>query len=93
MFSNPEIALQIIIFLLAVSFVISSLVFLISKKLFLSLVVMSVLSNAVWLFDIFTGSEIYYSYDIMFLFYFSLYIWPLINIFLVIKYLKKRKLS
>jgi len=85
-FGDPGIDLQITIFLLIVSFIISLVVLALAKRKFLSVIVFSFLGNLVLLGAIFTRSEIFDFYDIKWLKYFSLFIWTLLNIFLIIHY-------
>ncbi|GBE16851.1 hypothetical protein BMS3Abin15_00675 [bacterium BMS3Abin15] len=81
--------MQITVFLLVISAIISIGIYIFSKKLFKSVVVFSVLANLAFLVNI--GSRMFVFYHIKFLLYFSSLIWPLINIFLIIKYLKSKK--
>ena len=86
MFSYPDLDLKISITLLVISFVIGLITWGISKKWLLGLIVFSILGNLSFLVNI--GSRMFVSYDIKWLGYSSLFIWPLINIFLIIKYRK-----
>ncbi len=85
----PDLDLQISLSLFAISFVVGLITWAISRKWFLGLVVFSILGNLSFLGNI--GSFMFKSYGIEWLQYFSLFIWPLINIFLIIKYRKQRK--
>ncbi len=89
LFSTPDLDLQISLFLLAASFIIALIVWAISRKWFLALIVFSMLGNLSFLVNI--GSMMFDSYNIQWLGYFSLFIWPIINVALIIKYLKIRK--
>ena len=89
MFSYPSMDLQISFALLVTSFVIGIITWAISRKWFLGLIIFSVLGNLSFLINI--GSRMYVSYGIKWFGYFSLFIWPFINIFLIIKYRKQRR--
>lgn len=91
LFGSPSIDLWITIFLLGVSLLASLIVLAAAKRKFLAIVIFSLLGNLVLLLDILTGSEIFYVYDIRWIFYFSLLIWPLLNIYLIYYYLKSKK--
>lgn len=83
--------LKITIFLLIVAFVISLIVLVFSRRVFLSLVIFSMLGNLVLWMNIFTGSEIFYVYDVRWIYYFSLFVWPLLNIFLIYYLVRSKK--
>jgi len=87
-FSDPALDLQISLVLLAVSFVVALIVLAISKKKFLSLIIFSVLGNVSFLINI--GSRMFDVYSIKWLGYFALIFWPIINIYLIIKYFSKK---
>lgn len=89
LFSTPDLDLQISLFLLAASFIVALIVWAFSKKWLLALIVFSVLGNLSFLVNI--GSFMFISYNIKWLQYLSLFIWPIINLALIIKYLKIRK--
>ena len=65
--------------------------FLFFRKWKLSIVIFSVGSNVGWFFDSFFGSNLFYVYNIVWLSYFSLLIWPLINLAAIIWYVRTRK--
>jgi hypothetical protein len=88
-FSDPTLDLKINLALLAISFIIALVVWAISKKKFLAIVVFSVLGNLSFLVSI--GSRFFIFYHIEWLKYLSLFIWPIINIYLIIKYFSKNK--
>jgi hypothetical protein len=88
-FSDPAFDLKLSLNLLGLSFIIALIVWAVTKKKFLSLVIFSVLGNLSFLVNI--GSRMFISYDLKWVGYFSLFIWPVINIYLVIKYWQKRK--
>jgi len=83
-FGSSSIDLKITIFLLAVSFLISLVILLFSKKIYLAVLVFSILANISFLLNI--GSEMFVAYHFLWFGYFSLLIWPLLNIFLIIHY-------
>ena len=83
---DPSIDLKISIFLVAVSLVISLIVLVLANRKLLAIVVFSILGNLSFLLNI--GSEMFDSYDIKWLGYFSLLIWPIINILLIVYYAK-----
>ena len=78
--------LQVTIFLIVISLIISFVVFLRNKLL--AIVTFSVLSNASLLLNI--GSEMFYFNNIEWLQYFSIFVWPVINIILIGRYLWKK---
>jgi uncharacterized sodium:solute symporter family permease YidK len=73
---------------LVVSFIVGLITWAISRKWFLALIVFSILGNLSFLVNI--GSRMFVSYGIKWFGYFSLFIWPLITIFLIIKYRKQK---
>jgi hypothetical protein len=83
---DPSIDIRISFFLVAVSLVISLIVLIFAKRKLLSVVVFSILGNLAFLLNI--GSEMFDSYNIKWFGYFSLLIWPIVNIFLIIYYAK-----
>lgn len=85
-FGSSTIDLKITIFLLVISLLISLAVWLYSKKIVVAFLILSVLSNASFLVNI--GSEMFDFYNIVWFLYFSVLIWPIINIILIIYYLK-----
>ena len=83
-FGDPSVDLWITIFLLGVSFTVSLAVFILAKRKFLALIVFSVLGNLSLWSNI--GSEMFDSFNIMWLKYFSVFLWPILNILLIIHY-------
>lgn len=81
--------LSIIIFFIGVSIAISLLVFQKTKNKMLFWVVFSCLSNGVLFLVSISGSLIFRIYHIELLQYFSIFLWPVINIFIIILYFKK----
>jgi len=86
MFSYPDLDLKISIALLIISFIIGLVTWGFSRKWFLGLIVFSILGNLSFLGNI--ESRMFYIYHLRWLKYFSLFAWPLVNIFLIIKYRK-----
>jgi len=89
-FGSPSVDLWIAMFLLAVSLIISLIVFALAKRKLLALVVFSVLGNATFLIAAFLHSEIFRAYEIIWFEIFSLLIWPFLNIFLIVYYIKTK---
>lgn len=87
-FSNPVLDMQITTTLLILSAIVAVIVFAVSRKIFKTLVVFSVLANLSFLVNI--GSRMFISFGLLWLQYFSLIIWPVINIFLIIKYNQRK---
>ncbi|HPN96273.1 MAG TPA: hypothetical protein PLK35_00755 [Candidatus Moranbacteria bacterium] len=85
-FTDPGLDLQISLFLLGVSFITGLVVFAVTKKIKLAGIIFSVLGNLSFLISI--GSRMFIAYDLKWLQIFSLFIWPIINIFLIIHYFK-----
>ncbi len=88
MFSYPDIDLKISIALLVVSFIIGLITWGFSKKWLLGLVVFSILGNLSFLVNI--ESRMFYIYHLKWLKFFALFIWPFINIVLIIIYRKQK---
>lgn len=74
------------IFLLSISLIISLIVLIFSRRKILALVFFSITSNLVFLADAFSHSEMFRAYGLIWLEIFSLLIWPIINIGLIIYY-------
>jgi len=87
-FGDPSVDLWITGFLIGVSFVVSLVIFALAKRKILALVIFSILCNLSFLINI--GSEMFRVYHIKWLGYFSVFIWPVLNIFLIIWYVKTR---
>lgn len=85
-FGSSSIDLQVIIFLLGIFFITSLVIFAIAKRKFLAVLVFSILANAVFFLSVLTGSEFFRAYHIIWFSYFSFFIWPILNIFLIIHY-------
>ncbi len=81
-FSSPSLDLEITIFLTILVIILSLGIFIFSKKKLLSLFLASLLSNVIWFYGIdFNLSEIF---NLKFIFYFSRFYWPVINLFLFV---------
>ena len=93
MFSDINLPndLSVIIFLVIVFLGIALIVLRRSKNALLSATVFSVLCNIIVLFAISLKSLIFFTYNLEWLQYFSLLIWPLLNIYLIIKYFQTKK--
>jgi len=70
--------------------IISILIFLIKKNFVKAILFFSLLSNIAFVILVFAHSLIFTKYNIEWLKYFSMFIWPLINVVLVIIYRKQR---
>lgn len=88
-FSNPAFDMQMTITLIIISVVITLIFFARSKSLPKALVIFSVLANLSFLINIWSRMFVYY--HILFVLYFSIIIWPVINIVLLIKFFKNKK--
>lgn len=84
LFGSPSIDLWITIFILGISAVVSLVVLAFAKRKLLAVVIFTILGNLALLINI--GSRMFRTYDIMWLKYFAVFIWPIINIFLIIYY-------
>lgn len=81
-FSSPSADLKVIIVLLVIALVISAVAYIFSKKLLLSIAIFSILGNVVLYLN--AGSEIFDIYKIKWLVKFTISIWPLFNIVLLL---------
>lgn len=87
----PDVDLLISEVLLMISSVTGLIVWGISKKWFLALIVFSVMGNLSIIVN--ADSRMFDAYGIVWLKYFSLIIWPIINVVLIIKYRKEKNAS
>jgi len=82
-------------YLIGIIVIISIVTGVLSKKIFLPFVILSVLSNIIFLLAVFSHSLLFRIYNIELFSYFSVFIWPIVNIVLIIiltvKYLKSKK--
>jgi len=88
-FSDPQLDLKISLYLFAFSVLVGLIVFGKTKKRFLSLVVFSILGNFSFLINMW--SRMFITYDLKWLQIFSLLIWPILNIVMLIKYFSSKK--
>ena len=85
-FGDPSVDLWITVFLFGVSLIVSLIFLALAKRKILAIIVFSVLANiSVWLN---IGSEMFDSYSIQWLWYFSVFIWPVLNIIFIIWYVR-----
>jgi len=89
--SSPSRELNVVLILLVVFVFISVFVFIKTKKKINSILIFSLLSNFLFLLISLSGSSLFTIYDLIYFQYFSLFIWPIINLFLIIKYFKSSK--
>lgn len=78
--------LKITMLLVVVSFFIALISYVSKRSIFFSLMILSILANFSFLLNV--GSDMFDSYNIVWLLYFSVFIWPIINILLIIYYAK-----
>ena len=90
--SSPSADIQIIIFLLIISLAIAATTYFFSKKILVSIFVMSLLSNVILYLN--SGSRAFDIYNLKSIVIFTLDYWPYINIvlliLLIISILKKK---
>ncbi len=83
---SPSMDLKLTVFLLVAAFIASLVVLIfISRKIF-SFLLFSILVNAVFFMGVLTGSNMFDFYNIVWLLYFSFFIWPILNILFIIYY-------
>lgn len=82
---------MVVSYLIGAAFIVSLFFFVIKKKTSFSLIVLSVLINLIFLSALFLKSSFFRAYELEWLQYFSLFIWPVINIILVIWYVRRKK--
>ena len=80
---------SLIVWFLVISAIIAYLIFIRSKNKFLSLTFFSCFSNGAFFLTAISGSLIFRIYNVEWLQYFSLFIWPLANVLLIIKSFRK----
>ncbi|HBB37204.1 MAG: hypothetical protein UX02_C0002G0410 [Candidatus Moranbacteria bacterium GW2011_GWC1_45_18] len=78
----------ITLFLLSISFIVSLIFFAVARRKILALIVFSVLANISVLLN--AGSGMFDFYSIGWLKTFSVLIWPLLNIFFIIRYVQTK---
>jgi hypothetical protein len=85
---SARIDIWITLFLLCVSLIVSLIVFALARRKISALMVFSILGNLSILLNI--GSGMLDFYGIQWLWYLSVFIWPILNIFLIVYYLKTK---
>ncbi len=83
--------LSIMLWLFGISVIISLFIFIKLKNKALALLALSILSGGILFLASVSGSLIFRIYNIEWLQYFALFIWPIINIILVVFYVRKKK--
>lgn len=83
--------LSIMLWLFGISVIVSLFVLIRLKNKALALLVLSILSGGILFLVSVSGSFIFRIYSIEWLQYFALFIWPIINIILVVLYVRKKK--
>ncbi len=89
-FLNCPDDLSVMLWLLGIVFFISFFIWTKSKNRALSLVVFSSLSNIVLFLISISGSLVFRIYNIEWLQYFSIFIWPIVNIIFITLYVRKK---
>jgi hypothetical protein len=85
--SNPSLDLKITLFLMAFVFFVSLLVLAKKKKWLPAVLTFSLLGNLIC----FMSMGVFTYYGASFISYFTFYIWPIINILLIIYYAQKKR--
>lgn len=80
--------LNVMGFLLLISFIISIVIGIIFKKRQLATISFSILGNISFFLNI--GSDIFYIHNLIWLKYIIIFIWPTLNLYLLIKYFLKK---
>jgi hypothetical protein len=88
MFSDPSFDLSVSLILFSLAFLVAGIIWAITKKRFLALLVFSLLGNLSFLVNI--GSMMFDFYSIKWVGYFSLLVWPVLNIYLLINYFSNK---
>jgi len=81
--------LKLTIFLLGMALVASLVVFIFSRRKIFSLLLFSILANTVFLGGVITKSDMFDFYNMVWLLYFSFFIWPILNIAFIVYLIKK----
>ncbi|OGI27401.1 MAG: hypothetical protein A2359_01170 [Candidatus Moranbacteria bacterium RIFOXYB1_FULL_43_19] len=89
-FGSPSLDLKLTIFLIVVVFIISLVVLIFARRKIFSLLLFSILANTVFLLGVLTKSDMFDFYNIVWLLYFSFFIWPIINILFLVYYAKTK---
>jgi len=88
-FGSPSMDLKLTIFLLGMALVASLVVFIFSRRKIFSLLLFSILANTVFLGGVITKSDMFDFYNMVWLLYFSFFIWPILNIAFIVYLIKK----
>lgn len=88
---SPDIDMQMVVFLIVIVFIISLVIAFFIKEKVKALVVFSVLVNLILFLFITLGTELFYFYDILWARTFSVFVWPVLNIFLINKIFFSKK--
>lgn len=83
--------LSVMLWLLGISFFVALFILMKSKNRILALMVFSIFSNTILFLISISGSLIFRIYGVEWLQYFSIFVWPLINIILIIWYVRNKK--
>jgi hypothetical protein len=90
MFSNAQWDLYAMILLILLSLIVSGIVMIFAKRKSNALILFSILANASVFLLLLMGTPLFDFYGIKFLAAASFYIWPIINLYLIIKFFAKR---
>lgn len=88
-FSDPILDMQITLGLIFLSLLISLIVFLFKRNFWFAVILFSVLSNVAVLLN--AGSRMFQFYHLLWMYWFLIGVWPLINLFSIIFYVRKQK--
>lgn len=81
----------VVAYLIGFSFLVSLLILLFSRKIRVALISFSVLLNGVFLLGIYSRSDFFYINNLEWFGYFSLFVWPILNIIFIILYARRKK--
>jgi len=92
---SPSLDFKMTLIEIAVALVISIVILLLTRKKLLPVILFSVLGNIIFFLDILARSEYFAIHKIVWLQYFTVFVWPIINLVLIIilavKYFKSKK--
>ena len=88
-FSDPILDMDITLALVFVSACLGIIIGLLKKNWKIAIAVFSTLSNLAFLINI--GSRMFQTYHILWIFWVSVFIWPIINLFLIIWIVRSKK--
>lgn len=77
-------------YLIISAFILALIIYVVSKKKFLSTLIFSVFINGIFISAVFLRSLLFQIYGVEWLQYFSIFIWPIINIILIFYYVRKK---